>query len=285
MLYNKIMRRITALTKTHPTSAPFLSGDTFRHIANHVHDEHSTIKPEAVRSGDVIFVSSPYLEGFFSQVLPLISEPFVLISHNGDRNVLDNDTRYLGDKIIHWYAQNCLVHHPSITPLPIGLENQRLYQHGDVRLFSKIMSNNRSKKKERILYKFNPATNPTVRESALSALQNHSLAETYSDWRAPARYLETLQEYAFVASPVGNGHDCIRTWEAFYLKTVPIVTRSVSTEYWESLGLPIYLIHDWTELSSLTPDHLAETYAKMLPKFDSPALWLPYWKAKLHNHS
>lgn len=278
------MRRFAALTKIHPTSAPFLSGDTFRQLANHMQDEHSVIKVKAVRSGDIIFVSSACLEHFFKNTLPHISQPFVLISHNGDRNVTESDTHYLNDHIVHWYAQNCLVDHPRITPLPIGLENQRFYQHGDVRLFSKIMSNNQSKKKERILYKFNPDTNPTVRRTALSALQNHPLAETYFDWRPPARYLATLQEYAFVASPVGNGHDCIRTWEAFYLKTVPILVRSIETSYWESLGLPVYLIEDWPELQNITADDLSKTYAKMLPKFDNPALWLPYWQSKIYNH-
>lgn len=279
-----IWRFVTRLLRLHPTSKPYISGDTFRSLANHIIDEYENADPKNIQEGNIVFVSSGKLEDFFTHTLPTIKCKFTLISHNGDRNITANDIVNIDGRITHWYAQNCLAKHPLLTPLPIGLENQRFYQHGDTSLFKKLQRLPQPQKKNRIIYKFNSQTNPAARKPALAALSTHPLSDTYTDWRPPLKYLETLREYAFVASPIGNGHDCIRTWEAFYLNTVPIVTRSVLTEYWESIGLPVYIIEDWDALEKISANDLEATYVKMLPKFSNPALWFTYWQEKIHNN-
>jgi len=85
----------------------------------------------------------------------------------------------------------------------------------------------------------------------------------------------------FVASPPGNGLDCHRTWEALYVKTIPIVLRSVAMEYFAQHGLPIYIIDNWSDLNTLSESDLRDIYMTKVKLFQSPALWFDFWKNKI----
>jgi hypothetical protein len=61
-------------------------------------------------------------------------------------------------------------------------------------------------------------------------------------------YLRELKKYKYCISPEGNGIDCYRTWEALYMKTIPICKRSILVEEFAKT-FPIYIIDDWKDLS------------------------------------
>lgn len=58
---------------------------------------------------------------------------------------------------------------------------------------------------------------------------------------------ERNRQYPFWLSPRGNGLDCHRTWEAFYLDIIPIVWNNSLTVLYENL--PVVIINDITELN------------------------------------
>src|SRR5262249_31246542 len=145
-------------------------------------------------------------------------------------------------------AQNCLVHHPRIVPLPIGLENRRLHWHGVIGDYWALRRRPRPKSRlGRILFGFAVGNNPAARGPAEAGLNDLPSAERCPPLNSRA-YRRRLAEYGFVASPPGNGEDCHRSWEALYLRVVPIVKRSAATEYFRSLGLPFLIIDRWEEL-------------------------------------
>jgi hypothetical protein len=242
-----------------------------------------SIDPSAVRSNDILFVQAPRLHDFFENILPQITAQFILISHNGDENITDKYLAILSNPTIkHWFAQNCLLSHPKLTPLPIGLENKWYSLHGIPRYFD-LLRKEKGQKKFKILYKFSVSTNPKERGSALLSLENHPLAETYTDWRESLSYLRTLNQYAFVASPAGNGEDCHRTWEAMYLGVVPILKRNRMSESFANLDLPILLIDNWSELAKIDEAQLTSHYSALAPKFDSVTLWTKWWLQKIKD--
>src|SRR6185369_16743651 len=122
-----------------PTSEPFLSGDTFRSMADHVLDQRVAIDPDLVKKRDVVFVAQPLLKYFFREIHPRIASRYILISHNGDENISKQYLKYLDEKVLRWYAQNVEVYHPKLIPLPIGLENIDFYNHGIPALFEQRM--------------------------------------------------------------------------------------------------------------------------------------------------
>lgn len=66
-----------------------------------------------------------------------------------------------------------------------------------------------------------------------------------------------MSGYQFVASPMGNGYDCHRTWEALALGCVPIVNLSLVANRGPLQRLysmfDIWIVQDWSEV---TPQRL-----------------------------
>ena len=71
-----------------------------------------------------------------------------------------------------------------------------------------------------------------------------------------SEYFNNLNNYKFIVSPEGNGIDCHRTWEALYLKVIPIVDRNYVTEYFSKL-FPMVLVDDWKDFNT---EGLEDTY-------------------------
>lgn len=267
-----------------PSSFPFLSGDTFRSICNHVYEEKTmnSFSFDDVREGDLIFCESRLIKIFFADARIKIKRPFILLSGNGDQNIDSSYLPLIPENLIIWFAQNIAISHQKVRPLPIGLENAALHWHGIVGDFKKIRGS-LPVKKPRILFGFTIGTNAMEREPAFKVLINHPASDRLSPINTKA-YKRILANYSFVASPPGNGLDCHRTWEALYLNVIPIVKKSIMTESFER-ELPLWLIDDWRELETYDENGLQEKYDTIWNgSWNRDALWLPYWQ-KMINES
>lgn len=265
-----------------PGSAPYLSGDSFRKLGDHIYEPQHDLDPSAVKERDTVFVESGLIDEFFQKIHPKIAFPYILITHNGDRDIGESEARHIDSKIIRWFAQNNTFLHKKITPLPIGLENLHYCNNGLTYLFDRLKSHQPAKTNN-ILYGFNVSTNRKVRESALETLRRLSFAKEMAGWPDPPRYLKALAGHRFVASPEGNGLDCHRTWEALYLGTIPIVLHSRAMEYFRDLGLPILLIDNWPELANYDEVTLEKKYQELIARKNDSALSLDYWSEQIKN--
>ena len=72
----------------------------------------------------------------------------------------------------------------------------------------------------------------------------------------------------FSISPNGNGIDCHKTWESLYLKTIPIVTKSINSLQYSDL--PILIIDNWDSLDGL--DLTKDLYNSLMDEFDIKTL-------------
>jgi hypothetical protein len=284
----------------HPSSYPFISGDGFRALARFRFDTIDDIEAftkrsdaEATRSkksGDIVFVASPIIKEFFERAHPRVSEPYILITHNGDTNIDESFLKFIDDRIIRWFAQNVLAEHPKLTPIPIGLEDLHYYQNGIVSHFKsmrrrikmrpfkgRLPAENGRARKARIFYHFKVRTNSNERQPALDYFNRHPLAETMENKLSPRLYLKKLSSYMFTASPPGNGDDCHRTWEAMYLGVIPIVRRSTGTDYLKGLGLPMLVVDEWADLDGFDENKLKGIYEKTLRESRTEALYMDHW--------
>jgi len=270
-----------------PDSFPYISGDGFRSLADHIYEDIVAFNPDqnvqickfdplVVKENDIVFVDSRSLDEFFIDFHPQIENRYILISHNSDHVVDERYIKYLDDKIIKLFAQNVAVNHPKIVPVPIGLENLYYYNNGITKYFDKFRKQIVVKKNQ-ILFGFNLTTNPAERVKAYEGLKNSSVSDDIRYRLNNYNYLKLLNQYKFVASPPGNGIDCHRTWEAIYLNTVPIVKRSAAMDYFYSLGLPLWIIDDWQELAVVDETFLQKKYNELKDCFVYPALFMDYW--------
>jgi hypothetical protein len=283
-LKGQIIRRLNRLSGFRPSSYPYLSGDTLRQSADMVFDEETnTVRPDQVNRKTVIFVGSPVVGEFFATLLPEIKSPFTLITHNGD-TVIDEKLASLGfasGKIAKWFATNTIARLPNLVPVPAGLENLRFHFNGVPKLFDHFRQLPPNSKKPRILFGFSINTNPAERQPAFDLLSRYLLAEPLPGWPSPPKYLKILFSYMFVAAPPGNGLDTHRAWEALYLGVIPILKRSPLTESFQSLGLPIWIIDSWDELSGLSETDLRNRYKTIMLGAKNEALWADYWLKRI----
>ena len=267
--------KLNALLARRPSSAPFLSGDTYRAMADALYDETASCDPAAIFSGALVFVSSPRLGEFSRAILPRIQARFVLISHQGDTNI-DSSYAAIADHpmVERWFAQNCMLEHPKVTPLPIGLEDRWRHNNGEISDFRRLVRNN-SPRKPRIAYAFNLVTNIDKRVAWYKALRASRIADELPQPLNSSLYREIAKDYMFIASPPGNGLDCHRTWEAMYMGCVPIVEDNSMNRRFFEMGVPLALAGDLGEMLGWDEEELEARFLKLGAGRRPPVIFSP----------
>jgi hypothetical protein len=282
---NVLKKKINLLLDYRPSSYPYISGDTFRKIANYVwEDNNKKIKPYNLKAGEIIFCQSDLLFELNNLVIKKITAPIILLLGNSDLNhTLKNFIGIDRKKVFDVYAQNLLDKIDNWKVLPIGLEN--LWHSKNGILSKKIMKElTITQKSFRVLDAFNIDTNVNVRLLASKDLKESRLVEKL-DYTYNYIYQKHLKKYAFVASPPGNGIDTHRIWEAFHFNCVPIVLKSQMTSIYENIGLPIWVLNNYSELKKFDESMLRNKYLSLVNKFKSEAIWADYWIKKIYESS
>jgi hypothetical protein len=218
-----------------PADESFITGNGIaarcRHVLNY---DVFTVNENGTE--DWWFCKSDYLDYFFAEHAP--TEPYVLFSHNSDRAIDRRYRRKLDEpRLVAWFAQNPTLEHPKLRALPIGVANP-VWEHGDQEVIKRIQAE-APEKSNLFDVSFNPETNPTERHRCLAETGLEAAV------RLPYEgYLRRLASSFFCVSPNGNGIDCVRTWESLYVRTVPIVTRSLVTE--QHPDFPMIVLDDWS---------------------------------------
>lgn len=262
-----------------PSSNPFISGDTFRNIANHIFDEAQSFDPSEVNKNDIVFVNSELIEVYFKVQHKFIKNQYILITHNSDRNVDEKVLNFLDEKIIHWFSQNLIAKsNNSVSIIPIGLENRRWLKFGKKKWFRKIKKNNKEKN---ILLSFNIYNNFKERNETFQILKDLEIVNCLK-FNSPGEYFKNLSKYKFVICPEGNGSDTHRLWESLIFNTIPIVKNSDFTYNLQSLNVPCLYVDDWNEVGKLSDKNLQNIYTELSSK-NKDFIYLDYWRKVFIN--
>lgn len=245
-------------TSQRNSSYPFVSGDTFRALADHIFDETTEVDKWADRMweigrGDIVFLQSEkeMLQRFFSNnTFARILQPFVLVTHNSDASVPPKEYSWVleDQRVLAWFTQNPNMEHKKLFPIPIGVANTR-WRHGNVTAFKRAFYIHRKpfSQRQNLLYvNFEVSTNEKARSKALKWAQKFRNIEKRESVSVET-YLQELGDAKFVLSPPGNGLDCHRTWEAILMGAVPIVLRSWLDPLF--VNESVLIVNDWNDIS------------------------------------
>ena len=97
----------------------------------------------------------------------------------------------------------------------------------------------------------------------------------------PREIIWKLQtRYSFVISPVGQGLDTHRTWEALILGCIPIIRKNPIVEVFKDL--PVLMVNKWSDINK----ELLETTIKKFKtkKFNYDKLNRFYWGTLFNSH-
>lgn len=181
----------------------------------------------------ILFVFTHNLEEFYYKFGNQI-ENKIIISHNSDGEI-----KYVMPMKYH-FAQNCLITHDKLCPIPIGIENEQWFDHN---IFYEINQKRTIKTKD-IYFYFNLNTHP-------SRIECYEKLKDKLEWnvkRNKKEYFIELSNHKYAICPRGNGLDTHRIWECLYLNVIPIVIKN---DYLHIEHLPIIVLNDWNEIDNI----------------------------------
>jgi hypothetical protein len=256
----------------------------------------------SLRDGDTVYVHNNALLSF-SKIVSTIERQIILVSGCCDHTIPDDVfpslTDFLAllsnDKIIRWYAQNCVYIHEKLVKLPIGMDYHTMYNNSNHEWGSRKTPHAQEVELMEIRTKSVPFHEREVkiysncqflmwtrygyqRLEAIQTIPTHLLVleaskvDRVTTWTNQSRY-------AFVLSPHGNGLDCHRTWEALNLGCIPIVKTSAIDDLYTDL--PVLIVNTWSEVDD---DLLTTTVERFRSKtFAYEKLTMSYWTTQINR--
>ena len=267
------------------TSWPYISGDAFASISDvHVHSlPLSSTQRVRLKSAKIIFVDSAHFLdflGFYEDEIPYGSS---LILGNGDFDVTVIPEIFLR-KNLKLFAQNLLI--PSSEnhfSIPAGLENIDYGRNGMPKYFKpnsvEVILN------DTILFGPFGDTHPSRRKFLAIALAVPEVFYIPPKRVEPRDFSILASKFKFVFCPRGNGFDSHRFWETLYRGRYPIVENSIWARNLRSLGIPMIIVENFSDLNSDFLSALHVMYPTTIDPRSYKALWMPYWDALIVNES
>jgi len=257
-----------------------------------------------LRPRGTVYICSSAIPHFIQTCFDNIRCPFILVTGDCDEccptELFGSHEEFLAfienRKIIHWYSQNAVGSHRKLTIMPIGLDYHTMsYQDhswgpktsaiNQERILTELIKQVKPWS-ERILKahaNFHFSMNTKFgydRQDAINAIDGDCVQYEPTACRRFDTWINQ-SKYVFVISPLGNGADCHRTWEALVLGCIPIVKSSPIDPLYQDL--PVWIVKEWTDVT-------LENMARVLADFQNRVflyekLDLNYWVQKIKHEN
>jgi hypothetical protein len=243
-----------------------------------------------------------YALGHFIEIFDQIKCKIILVSGDSDclipYEIFKNHESFLSfiesEKIIHWYTQNCVIDHPKISKIPIGMDyhtmsdkdsdwGKKISPIKQENILENIKNNSLPfyERKIKCYANFHFSIETKYGFDRKDALQNidknlvfyeNQKIDRENTWKKQV-------DYAFVISPHGNGLDCHRTWEALILGCIPIMKRSGLFKLFDDL--PVLIVENWCDINNELLINTVNNFKNKI--FNYHKLLLNYWTNKINN--
>lgn len=260
------LRKFLGLDKG--SSAPFISGDSFKHLSHIVFESDTFNFPAELsllsNGAPVVFAQGWPVSAAARDLAENCNQGkqfpnATLIIHNCDQIPTDDQMEMLARSFKKVFSVNWLGDPKIVSPLPIGLENRDKRRNGVPRDYAKAIRKGIPGFHQRdieVLVCFSMHTNPVEREAAFNAAVQIPGCFVVTESITPKQYRKLVLRSKYVVSPPGNGPDCHRTWEAMYLGAIPIVKRK--SWPFQHMQLPVIQINEWDKIVAKTDWSLPE---------------------------
>ena len=267
-----------------PISKPYLSGDTLRKFSNHIFDESQSIDPKKVKQNDIVFLKTDLKNIYFNNYHNEIKEPYILICHNSDDSIEEEDMEFIDSKIIYLFAQKLNVPlKKNIYPLPCGLENKRFRANGKIENFNKVLEGQKNlSRKQKVFCSFNIHTNFETRKALLDQVSTDSKVDT-KKFESNFAYLNALSSYKYNLCPEGNNFESHRIWESLVFGVTPIVINNNVNNNLFKAGVPLLILNEWNELDNLSIKELDKINEVNAKKNYRQFVLFDHWKKIINS--
>ena len=261
------------------SSKPYVSGDSFKKISDHIFDESEEMKISDIKENDLLFVQTEYLQSFIEKYLPNINNYFILLTHNSSMTINENHLKMVGNKEFKWFASNLnisILKDKRIEVLPLGIKNRNNMVGAKLNTFSFEVPHH-DNKKNKIYSSINILKNKD-RVNVLRISKECKIVDS-KNYANHKRYIKDLSSYKYNICPPGEGLDTSRFWESLIVKTIPVVKKSDFIENLNRFNIPMLILENWEELYDISENDLSslyETYYTQLKENDF--VKLEFWQ-------
>lgn len=256
---------------------PYISGDAFLALSDIAYIQSSRI-PIPLRINKKPKICFFEVDIFNQLVdISILYVYKVIILHNSDSCPDLEKVKCLSKIGIKVFAININQKINNVTTIPIGLENSHLRRNGSIHFYNPLRLSERSKKDNLLLVSFSVKTNFKERNRISDICSKHGYKNIHYQM---LQYRNQLLRSFFVVSPPGNGIDCHRTWEACYLKCVPIIEKKYYL--FDHVDLPILIVDDYQEFFALSYEQQIKLYSEITSS-DVSAIYMECWSNKIIN--
>tara|TARA_R100000008_G_scaffold78932_1_gene60258 strand:- start:124 stop:1125 length:1002 start_codon:yes stop_codon:yes gene_type:complete len=210
-----------------------------------------------------------------------------------------------------WYAVNAETDHERIIGIPLGIAKP-IWENGQIR--SAIIENTSDTKEDLLYINHNVRTDErTPRRGIRKSIYDRFESEQ-GDWftikepsggcnfygvdaseisnsvqergdrifkdgekevsQSTKDFIREMSSHKFVLSPSGMGLETMRTWEALYSRTIPVIQRCKSLDRFSDL--PVLYTDDYSEISEDYLNRVYEEYSSR--EWDLSKMFFSYWK-------
>lgn len=243
----------------------------------------------------IIFCKTDYVLSFFAECIKNFSTQYILVTQNSDINIGERLFKRAPPNVYRWFAQNVDYKNPRLISIPIGSTGatwigiEKYADRKDIHDFVLIKETLAPKKFQNLVYmNFGIHTNPQHRRPIYEHFKDKPWVtekacdippkdyEKSDGFVSIKDYYQELYNHKFVISPLGNGVDCGRVWQAIYVGAVPIIPRHINIEFYEDLPILVY-----NDVKELTEKYLNEQYDYLIgKKTNLQKATLSYWKKR-----
>lgn len=190
---------------------------------------------------------------------------YILIHRDNDVSLTEDIYAKKPMCVKHIYATNCTVTKPDVTAIPIGLttitgDNASIEMVGEVKRAA-----------TRVYCRMNAASWTPERLAAIARETNNPLVKIDLHQLNPNEFYARIKAHQFTLSLQGLGKDCLRTFEAMTLGSIPIVTDCPEMRHFEDMPMAYY------PAGGITRDWLDAQVARCATKSTRRAL-MDYWR-------
>lgn len=201
-------------------------------------------------------------------ILVVLDNPFksTCVSNKNFENFLDNENISLCIAE-NWFDKE----NKKFRYWPIGLESKMI--KNKQKLVKKIDNMNKSKtkiKKKYILsnahfffYKKPASGWENEREDMFNKLKKSKKIDFWKNKKSQEQTLISMKRYLYNLSPSGNGLDCHRTYESYWLNIKPVVKDGPLTPLYKKFP-NIKIVKDWKEVEDLPKEEETENNYEMI---------------------
>lgn len=223
---------------------------------------------------------------------------YVIVTHESDLPIDQSVVNSIPNNVIKLFGQNVTFADNKVVSIPIGstcatwvgLEESQYGRYSDQYILIKEDGKEKNFKNLALL-DFAIRTNPSHRKPVFDYFVgkdwitekpcNLSLNEYKNQnyYNHIEEYLRGIYNHKFIISPLGNGVDCGRTWQAIYLGSIPVVPRHLNIEYYDELPILVY-----DDINEITEEYLNNKWEEMKDKeYNYEKAKLSYWTKRIND--